>query len=153
MRSTKHVFAAVRDIEETILVLLLFINRGHERCWGSGIAVFLYTVVQLEHNIETAALLSISYSLSDTRILPVGGRTLLTIRKSALSAGSSILFRITYTNCPTVKSAGTKYFFLSMFGTFVLFAFSQITGMRSLYLSRMRFVSATRLSVNIFPCS
>lgn len=41
--------------------------------------------------------------------IPVGGRTLSTNMKMAFSALSLILFRITYTNCPTVRSAGTRY--------------------------------------------
>lgn len=40
---------------------------------------------------------------------PVGGRTLSTNMKIAFSALNLILLRMTYTNCPTVKSAGTRY--------------------------------------------
>lgn len=41
--------------------------------------------------------------------MPVGGSMLSTNMKIAFSALSLILFRITYTNWPTVKSAGTRY--------------------------------------------
>ena len=41
--------------------------------------------------------------------LPVGGRVFFTKTNIAFSALSLILFRTTYTNCPTVKSAGTRY--------------------------------------------
>ena len=65
--------------------------------------------------------------------------------KMAFSGASLIRFLMTYTNCdplnfrsrndfrsgkltwPTVRSAGTRYFFLSMLGMSVLSAFSQIT--------------------------
>ena len=39
----------------------------------------------------------------------MGGNTLSTKMKMAFSALSLILFRITYTNWPTVRSAGTRY--------------------------------------------
>jgi len=42
-------------------------------------------------------------------ILPVGGKMFFTKMKMAFSGLSLILFRTTYTNCPTVKSAGTRY--------------------------------------------
>jgi hypothetical protein len=41
--------------------------------------------------------------------LPAGGRTLSTNMKIAFSALNLILLRMTYTNCPTVRSAGTRY--------------------------------------------
>lgn len=41
--------------------------------------------------------------------LPVGGRVFLMKTNIAFSAPSLILFRTTYTNCPIVKSAGTRY--------------------------------------------
>jgi hypothetical protein len=44
-----------------------------------------------------------------TYTLPVGGKMFLTKMKMAFSGLSLILFRTTYTNCPTVKSAGTRY--------------------------------------------
>lgn len=40
---------------------------------------------------------------------PVGGSTFLTNRKMAFSGLTLIRLRITYTNCPTVRSAGTRY--------------------------------------------
>lgn len=40
---------------------------------------------------------------------PVGGKTFFTNMKIAFSGDTFILFRITYTNWPTVRSAGTKY--------------------------------------------
>lgn len=74
----------------------------------------------------------------------VGGRTSSTKMKMAFSGASLIRFRITYTNCPTVRSwsnrvggiqvpkmclltDGTRYFFLSMVGISVRSAFSQMT--------------------------
>jgi hypothetical protein len=39
--------------------------------------------------------------------------------------------RITYTNCPTVRSAGTRYFFLSMVAMSDFSTFSQMTCMAS----------------------
>ncbi len=52
----------------------------------------------------------------------------------------------TYTNCPTVRSAGTRYFFLSMSATSDLSFRSQITGIRSGYLARIREASPRLLS-------
>ena len=40
---------------------------------------------------------------------PVGGRVFLTNMKIAFSGLTFIRFRITYTNWPTVRSAGTRY--------------------------------------------
>ena len=40
---------------------------------------------------------------------PVGGRALLVKMKMAFSGDSLMRFRMTYTNCPTVKSDGTRY--------------------------------------------
>ena len=40
---------------------------------------------------------------------PVGGSTFFTKMKMAFSGLSRIRLRITYTNCPTVRSAGTRY--------------------------------------------
>jgi len=42
-------------------------------------------------------------------ILPVGGKMFFTKMKIAFSGLNLILFRTTYTNWPTVRSAGTKY--------------------------------------------
>jgi hypothetical protein len=67
--------------------------------------------------------------------------------KTACSGATLMRLRITYTNCPTVRSAGTKYLALSMSGMADLSAFSTMTGMRSGYLSRMRAASAWRFSV------
>jgi len=102
--------------------------------------------------------------------LPVGGRTLFTKRKMAFSGLSFMCFLISYTNLPTVMSAGTRnlesykksqhgprrdhqlmsdydeYFFLSMSGASLLGAFSTITGMRSGYLALMRSATSRLLS-------
>jgi hypothetical protein len=43
--------------------------------------------------------------------IPVGGSVLFTKMKIAFSALSLIRFRTTYTNCPTVRSAGTRYLY------------------------------------------
>ena len=40
---------------------------------------------------------------------PVGGNTFLTNMKMAFSGDTFILLRMTYTNWPTVRSAGTRY--------------------------------------------
>ena len=40
---------------------------------------------------------------------PVGGSTFFTNMKMAFSGLTLILLRMTYTNCPTVRSAGTRY--------------------------------------------
>lgn len=45
----------------------------------------------------------------------------------AFSGESLILLRITYTNWPTVKSDGTRYFFLSMVAMSLFSTFSQMT--------------------------
>jgi hypothetical protein len=42
-------------------------------------------------------------------ILPVGGKMFFTKMKIAFSGLNLILFRTTYTNWPTVRSAGTRY--------------------------------------------
>mmetsp|Transcript_46592 Transcript_46592/g.101467 ORF Transcript_46592/g.101467 Transcript_46592/m.101467 type:complete len:227 (+) Transcript_46592:646-1326(+) len=76
------------------------------------------------------------------------GGSLLSIKMKMARSGLSLMrFRMTYTNCPTVKSAGTRYFFLSMSGMELLFsARSTITGIRSGYFSLMRAASAWRFS-------
>ena len=53
---------------------------------------------------------------------------------------------MTKVNCETVRSAGTRYFFLSMSGISDLGSFSQITGTRSGYLLRIRSASSLRFS-------
>jgi hypothetical protein len=52
---------------------------------------------------------------------------LFTNTKMAFSGESLIRLRMTYTNCPTVRSAGTKYFFLSRSGMSLFSAFSTMT--------------------------
>mmetsp|Transcript_12087 Transcript_12087/g.50883 ORF Transcript_12087/g.50883 Transcript_12087/m.50883 type:complete len:220 (-) Transcript_12087:111-770(-) len=52
--------------------------------------------------------------------------------------------RATHTNCPTVRSEGTRYLCLSMSGMSLFSDFSTMTGMRSGYFSRMRCASAWR---------
>ena len=47
--------------------------------------------------------------------------------KMARSGESLMRRRMTKTNCPTVRSAGTRYFFLSMSGTSVFWARSTMT--------------------------
>jgi len=79
--------------------------------------------------------------------LAVGGNLLFTKIKIAFSADSFTRFRITYTNCPTVKSLGTRYFFLSKSGTSDFGDFSTITGILSGYFTRMRFDSNDLCSV------
>ena len=77
---------------------------------------------------------------------PVGGRMLLTKMKMAFSGLSLILFLMTYTNCPAVRSPGTRYFFLSISGISLLPAFSTMTGILSGYFSRILIASAWRFS-------
>lgn len=100
----------------------------------------------------------------------VGGRTSSTKIKIAFSGDNLMRLRITYTNWPTVRSAGTKYFFLSIVAMSDFSTFSQITcqcdsnqplllhdvdmrdsverrtGMRSAYFCRIRSASALRFS-------
>ena len=57
----------------------------------------------------------------------VGGITLLTKKKSASSGRRWIRFRMRKQNCPTVRSDGTRYFFLSRSPTRAFGAFSTIT--------------------------
>lgn len=52
---------------------------------------------------------------------------MFTNTKMAFSGDSLIRLRMTYTNCPTVRSAGTKYFFLSRSGMSLFSAFSTMT--------------------------
>ena len=52
----------------------------------------------------------------------------MTKMKMAFSGLSLILFLMTYTNCPAVRSPGTRYFFLSISGISLLPAFSTMTG-------------------------
>ena len=73
--------------------------------------------------------------------LPFGGIVFEQNKNSAFSGASWMRFRITQWNWPTVKSAGTRYFFLSMSGMSDRSAFSQITGTRSGYLARIRSAS------------
>jgi hypothetical protein len=68
--------------------------------------------------------------------------------KIAFSGLNLILLRITYTNWPTVKSDGTRYFFLSIVAISDLSTFSQMTGIRSGYFVRIRSASAFRFSTN-----
>src|SRR5690349_21827895 len=62
-------------------------------------------------------------------------------KKRACSEGRLIRFRMVNIKCPTVKSAGIKYFFLSMSGIAELRALSQITGIRSGYCPCIRLYS------------
>ena len=59
---------------------------------------------------------ALTVSVADTRVPPIN-------RKSPTSGPSFILFRMTYINCPIVKSPGQINFFLSMSGIFEFFAF------------------------------
>merc|ERR1719281_222655 len=67
----------------------------------------------------------------------------------AFSGLSLMRLRMTLTNCPTVRSAGTRYFFLSMSGMSLFSAFSTMTGILSWYFSRMRAASAWRFSAGV----
>lgn len=57
----------------------------------------------------------------------VGGSTSSTKMKMAFSGESLMRLRMTYTNWPTVRSAGTRYFFLSMVAISDFSTFSQMT--------------------------
>lgn len=57
----------------------------------------------------------------------VGGSTSSTKIKIAFSGDNLMRLRITYTNWPTVRSAGTRYFFLSMVAMSDFSTFSQMT--------------------------
>lgn len=69
--------------------------------------------------------------------------------KIAFSLGNLILFLITYTNCPTDKSPGTKYFRLSISWMSEFSAFSQITGSLSLNLWVILVASAFLFSTRV----
>ena len=58
---------------------------------------------------------------------PVGGSTFFTNMNTACSGATLMRLRMTYTNCPTVRSAGTRYLALSMSGMADLSAFSTMT--------------------------
>lgn len=82
----------------------------------------------------------------------VGGKMSLMKMKIAFSLGNLILFLITYTNWPTDKSPGTKYFRLSISCMSEFSTFSQITGSRSPNLSMIREASAFLFSaVSLLP--
>eukprot|EP00964_Phaeocystis_antarctica_P100691 scaffold66281_cov51-Phaeocystis_antarctica.AAC.2 len=66
--------------------------------------------------------------------------------KMAFSGGMEMRLRITYTNCPTVRSIGIRYFLLSTGAMSDRGSFSQMTGILSGYFSRMRAASAARFS-------
>ena len=79
-------------------------------------------------------------------VAEVGGITLLTKKNKASSGLNEIRFRIKKQNCPTVKSEGTKYFFLSRSPIRALGAFSTMTGTRSGYFRRIFSPSERRFS-------
>ena len=79
-------------------------------------------------------------------VAEVGGITLLTKKNKASSGLKLIRFRIKKQNCPTVKSEGTKYFFLSRSPIRALGAFSTMTGTRSGYFRRIFSPSERRFS-------
>jgi len=75
----------------------------------------------------------------------VGGNVLFTNTKIACSGAKLILFLMTYTNCPTVMSCGTRYFDLSIGGNLSSFDSTTI-GIRFGYFSIMRLDSSLRCS-------
>lgn len=94
---SKSILATVRHVEEPILVFIFLIDCRHHCSCSRHI-----NTVQVRHDhVWNKACLSFS--------LPVGGRMFATKTNMAFSALSLILLRTTYTNCPTVKSAGTRY--------------------------------------------
>lgn len=118
-RLAKGVLATVGYVQKAILVLMLIIDGRHQgscietqtrqngtlkasaRASPHCIALGEKTVT--EKGPQRGGTLKLeSYS-------PEGGRTLSTKTKMAFSASSLILFRMTNTNWPTVRSAGTKY--------------------------------------------
>lgn len=104
----KGVLATVGHIQETIFFLIFLINcRHHSRCNKKPILQIIK--VKRECKFENKQIVT---------ILPVGGRMFLTKMNIAFSGLNLILFRTTYTNWPTVKSAGTRYLHSSQWGTF-----------------------------------
>jgi NADH pyrophosphatase NudC (nudix superfamily) len=73
----------------------------------------LQTSEQLQdQHVFRITILKVSKTLRYDRLvsfIPVGGRVSFTKMKIAFSALSLIRFLTTYTNCPTVRSAGTRY--------------------------------------------
>lgn len=80
------------------------------RAADSVIQALLFRIQVCQHRSGKDARLEIhNQQHSRCLCIPVGGSTFLTNMKIAFSGETFILLRITYTNCPTVRSAGTKY--------------------------------------------
>jgi hypothetical protein len=99
------VLAAVRHVEEAVLVLVLLVDGGHQSsCRDNNVTggghrgrfCFIFPQHWYDNRRNYCP-------------VPVGGRVFFTKMKIAFSALSLIRFRTTYTNCPTVRSAGTRY--------------------------------------------
>lgn len=102
----KCVLPAVGHVKETIFILIFLVNcRQHSRCNKTTKSPD-YTV--LKYHISSIGKEEKKTTI-ETFISPVGGKIFLTKMKIAFSGPSLILFRTTYTNWPTVRSAGTRY--------------------------------------------
>ena len=75
----------------------------------------------------------------------VGGKTSSTKMKMAFSGDNLMRLRMTYTNWPTVRSAGTRYFFLSMVAMSDFSTFSQMTCRRRRALAEFSQTGEDRL--------
>jgi hypothetical protein len=108
----KGVLAAVGHVEESIIILVLLVDCRHQ---GSCKQI---TNRNSDENIGRCSKIhELDTSLfREARLLhllsiPVGGSVSFTKMKIAFSAPSLIRFRTTYINCPTVRSAGTRYLY------------------------------------------
>jgi hypothetical protein len=125
LEQPEGVLTTVGHVEEPILVLVLFIDWRHQSsCTGSGKQVKSSENASkikwgwgiMSPNAQRMPSILIGSKIRVRSMLslylfsrPVGGRVFFTKMKIAFSALSLILFLTTYTNCPTVRSAGTRY--------------------------------------------
>lgn len=110
---------------------------NHSNSMTPGMSFNSPKVFSLEYNTYKKPSSSLCSAYMELNEAAVGGNMSLTKMKIALSAGTSILLLITYTNWPMVKSYGTKYFFLSISGKLDFSARSQMIGIRFLNLERI----------------
>lgn len=117
----------VCDVEEAVLVLVLGVDVGHQRrCTATHtqralegqstsqpealLLLPLLRISPVDHTSNGPAAPPGRQQAAQSRgSAPVGGSTFLTNIKMAFSGLTRIRFLITYTNWPTVRSAGTRY--------------------------------------------
>ena len=98
----KCVLTTVAHVKESIFILVFLIySRHHGSCNNATSFGVTRSITGNVYKILNQNTLNV--------ISPVGGRMFFTKMKIAFSGLSLILFRTTYTNWPTVRSAGTKY--------------------------------------------